>query len=76
MVDAAAEGYLRNVLGSAGLGHEDISDYTSRGMHDFRDGKKSFLDAAVDWSIEIAGSRFNNQSIRTRRGRMSLSGYG
>ncbi|KAF8593960.1 hypothetical protein BDV93DRAFT_502306 [Ceratobasidium sp. AG-I] len=75
LVDAAAETHLRNVLGKAGISNEDISEYTLRGMKDFRhSARRAFRDVAVDQSIEIAGTRFHSPSIGTRRGRMSLSG--
>lgn len=74
-MDAEAERYIRNMLGNAGLSHEDIEEYTARGVKDFMlDTKRSFCDAAVDCTIEISGTRFNNPSIRTRRGRMVLPG--
>ncbi|KAG8740459.1 hypothetical protein FRC10_004286 [Ceratobasidium sp. 414] len=74
-VDAAAEKHLTNVLTNASLDHEDIQDYTARGVKDFEAvAKRSFRDAAEDQTVEVAGSRFNNPSIRTRRGRMTLSG--
>ncbi|KAG9103546.1 hypothetical protein FRC06_010031 [Ceratobasidium sp. 370] len=74
-VDAAAEKHLMNVLTNASLDREDIQDYTARGVKDFEAvAKRSFRDPAEDTTIEVAGSRYNNPSIRTRRGRMSLSG--
>ncbi|KAG8717704.1 hypothetical protein FRC08_006896 [Ceratobasidium sp. 394] len=74
-VDAAAEKYLTSVLTNASLDREDIQEYTARGLKDFEAvAKRGFRDAAEDKTIEIAGSRFNNSSIRTRRGRMTLSG--
>lgn len=75
LVDAALESYLRSVLGNAGLSHEEVSEYTSQGVRDFElSVKRLFRDATADCVIEIAGARFNNPSIRTRRGRMSLPG--
>ena len=35
VVDTAAEVYLRNALGKAGLSHEEVSEYTIRGVKDF-----------------------------------------
>ncbi|KAF8594085.1 hypothetical protein BDV93DRAFT_482080 [Ceratobasidium sp. AG-I] len=74
-VDSAAETYLRNVLTNAALGPEDVHDYTTRGVKDFESVvKRSFQNPSEDKSLEIAGSRFNNTSIRTRRGRMTVPG--
>jgi hypothetical protein len=75
-VDAAARKYLHNILQNAGLAHEDVEEYVARGVKDFEsNAKRAFRDTTVDQSIEIAGTRFNNTAIRTRRGRMNVSGY-
>jgi hypothetical protein len=75
-VDAAARKYLHNTLQTAGLAREDVEEYVARGVKDFEsNAKRAFRDATVDQSIEIAGTRFNNVDIRTRRGRMNVSGY-
>ncbi|KAG9126354.1 hypothetical protein FRC07_003747 [Ceratobasidium sp. 392] len=74
-VDAAAEKYLRGALRNVSLGREDIQDYTARGVKDFESvAKRNFRDVEEDKMIEIAGPRFNNTSIRTRRGRMTVPG--
>jgi len=74
-VDAAAETYLRNVLTNAALSPEEIQDYTARGVKDFESAvKRNFQDATEHKSLEIAGPRFNNPVIRTRRGRMTIPG--
>ncbi|QRV77747.1 heat shock protein 70 kDa 12A [Ceratobasidium sp. AG-Ba] len=74
-VDAAAEKYLHNTLTSASLGWEDVQDYTARGIKDFESvAKRNFCNATEDKMVEIAGTRFNNTSIRTRRGRMTIPG--
>ncbi|KAG8783944.1 hypothetical protein FRC12_019178 [Ceratobasidium sp. 428] len=74
-VDAAMEKYLESVLKNASLGREDIQDYTARGVKDFESvAKRNFRDVAEDKMIEIAGPRFNNTSIRARRGRMTIPG--
>ncbi|KAG8739172.1 hypothetical protein FRC10_006063, partial [Ceratobasidium sp. 414] len=73
-VDAAAEKYIRSVLSGASLPEEDVLEYTARGVKDFSVVKRDFRDATQDKLIEIAGSHFNNPSIRTRRGRMTISG--
>ncbi|KAF8593962.1 hypothetical protein BDV93DRAFT_189709 [Ceratobasidium sp. AG-I] len=75
LVDAAVEKYLKGVLRDAGLGDEDISDYTTQGVRYFSDHvKMSFHDATARCTIEITKSRFNNPSIKARRGRMELPG--
>ncbi|QRV92563.1 heat shock protein 70 kDa 12A [Ceratobasidium sp. AG-Ba] len=74
-IDAAAEKYIRDVLVKASLDEEDVNDYAGRGVKDFeRSAKRNFCSPEEDKSIEIAGSRFNNPSIRARRGRMTLPG--
>lgn len=74
-VDSAAETYIRNVLTNAALAPEDITDYIARGVKDFESVvKRNFQNTLEDKSLEIAGPRFNNTSIRTRRGRMTVPG--
>ncbi|KAG9126356.1 hypothetical protein FRC07_003749 [Ceratobasidium sp. 392] len=74
-VDAAAEKYVRNALNNVSLNSEEIQEYTARGVKDFESvAKRNFRNPAEDSMIEIAGPRFNNPSIRTRRGRMTLPG--
>jgi hypothetical protein len=74
-VDAAAKKYLQSVLTNASLAHEDIDDFTTRGVKDFESAaKRNFRDSGEEKSVEIAGPRFNNSFIRTRRGRMTLPG--
>ncbi|KAB5593091.1 Heat shock protein HSP70 [Ceratobasidium theobromae] len=74
-VDFEAEKYLRRTLSGAGLPPEDVDDYTKAGIKQFEAfAKRIFQDETVEDSVTIAHSRFNNTSIRTRRGRMTLSG--
>ncbi|QRV92561.1 heat shock protein 70 kDa 12B [Ceratobasidium sp. AG-Ba] len=75
-VDAAAKSYLKEVLKNAGISPEDVEEYVSRGVKDFEsNAKRAFRDAtAGDLSIAIAGTRFNNPSIRAWRGRMNVPG--
>ncbi|KAG8783942.1 hypothetical protein FRC12_019176 [Ceratobasidium sp. 428] len=74
-VDAAAEKHLQSILNNASLNSEEIQEYTARGVKDFENvSKRSFRDPMEDSMVEIAGPRFNNPSIRTRRGRMTLPG--
>ncbi|KAG8792445.1 hypothetical protein FRC12_006092 [Ceratobasidium sp. 428] len=74
-VDAAAEEYIRNVLQDSALGQEDIQDYTARGAQDFEStAKRTFCNELEENMVEIAGPRFNNSSIKVRRGRMTISG--
>lgn len=75
-IDGEAKRYLTQTLRNAGLADEDIEEYVSRGVKDFEsNAKRAFRDITVDQSIEVAGTRFNNAAIRTRRGRMNISGY-
>ncbi|KAF8593961.1 hypothetical protein BDV93DRAFT_189636 [Ceratobasidium sp. AG-I] len=75
LVDVAAECYIRNALSNAGLSDEDIFEYTMQGVKHFGNfTKRSFHDPTANCMIEIAGTRFNNPSIKTRRGRMEISG--
>ncbi|KAG8717706.1 hypothetical protein FRC08_006898 [Ceratobasidium sp. 394] len=74
-VDAEAKKYLRGALQNAGLSPEDIDEYVTRGVKDFEgNAKRAFRDVFLDQTIEIAGTRLNNPAIRTRRGRMTVSG--
>jgi hypothetical protein len=74
-VDAAAENYLRSTLIRAGLSSNDVDEYCKAGIRDFEGyAKRIFSDETKDYHIKIGESRFNNSSIRTRRGRMELSG--
>lgn len=67
---------MRRTLSGAGLPPEDVDDYTKAGIKQFEAfAKRIFQDETVEDSVTIAHSRFNNTSIRTRRGRMTLSGY-
>ncbi|KAG8732572.1 hypothetical protein FRC11_012525 [Ceratobasidium sp. 423] len=74
-VDLEAEGYLRRTLSSVGLDQDEVKDYTKAGMKDFEIGaKRAFQDEESDQNITVGNSRFNNTSIRVRRGRMTLPG--
>jgi hypothetical protein len=74
-VDISAKNYLEQLLIGAGLSSADIEEYVDRGVKDFENNaKRAFRDILVDQAVEIAGSRFNNTAIRTRRGRMALTG--
>jgi hypothetical protein len=74
-VDRSARNYLEQMLLGAGLSSVDIEEYVDRGVKDFENNAKlAFRDISVDQAIELAGSRFNNTAIRTRRGRMTLTG--
>lgn len=74
-VDAAAENYLRKALTNAGLDSSDVDEYTKAGVKDFEGfAKRAFSDETKEHSIAIAHSRFNNTSIKTRRGRMTIPG--
>ncbi|KAG8740464.1 hypothetical protein FRC10_004291 [Ceratobasidium sp. 414] len=74
-VDSEADKYLRTTLRNAQVPEEDIEEYTKAGIKDFEGfAKRAFGDPTADSSIAIAHSRFNNSSIRTRRGRMTLPG--
>ncbi|KAJ1303483.1 hypothetical protein OPQ81_011670 [Rhizoctonia solani] len=74
-VDQGAESHLRGTLLSVGLGDEELKDYTKAGMKDFEGGaKRGFQDEAAEQFVNLGNSRFNNTSIRARRGRLTLSG--
>ncbi|KAF8594083.1 hypothetical protein BDV93DRAFT_183817 [Ceratobasidium sp. AG-I] len=74
-IDGEAKRYLTQTLRNAGLADEDVEEYVSRGVKDFEtNAKRAFRDITVDQSIEVAGTRLNNVAIRTRRGRMNVSG--
>ncbi|KAG8737710.1 hypothetical protein FRC10_007909 [Ceratobasidium sp. 414] len=74
-VDKSAEVHFQEVLGGAGFPEADIKEYVSRGVKDFENTtKRAFRDASTDQSIEMAGTRLNNATIRVRRGRMTLPG--
>ncbi|KAG8737712.1 hypothetical protein FRC10_007911 [Ceratobasidium sp. 414] len=84
-VDAAAREHLKRVLTDeskkdppkkdGAVSVEDIEEYTARGVKDFEMvAKRTFRDATEEKAIEIAGTRFNNPSIKIRRGRMTVPG--
>ncbi|CAE6537653.1 unnamed protein product [Rhizoctonia solani] len=74
-VDFEVEKFLRRTLTGAGLSSDDVMEYTKEGVKDFEGfAKRAFRDETAEHSISIAGARFNNTSIRIRRGRMTLSG--
>ncbi|KAG8712280.1 hypothetical protein FRC11_000550 [Ceratobasidium sp. 423] len=74
-VDVEAERHLRKTLSGVGLGEDEVRDYTKAGMKDFESGaKRGFQDEAADQYVTVGNSRFNNTSIRARRGRLTLSG--
>ena len=77
-IDDEAERYLYRALRSIELPEEDVQDYVSHGVKDFEtNAKRAFRDVNVNPSptIEIAGVRFKNSEIHTRRGRMTVPGY-
>jgi hypothetical protein len=74
-VDMSAKNYLEQALHGAGLSSADVEEYVNRGIKDFENNaKRAFREVSVDQPVEIAGSRFNNTTIRARRGRMALEG--
>ncbi|KAF8606751.1 hypothetical protein BDV93DRAFT_468343 [Ceratobasidium sp. AG-I] len=74
-IDIAAKNYLRQALQAAGLSSGDVDEYVHRGIKDFEgNAKRAFREEMSDQSVEIAGTRFNNTTIRARRGRMTLAG--
>ncbi|KAG8682041.1 hypothetical protein FRC08_015223, partial [Ceratobasidium sp. 394] len=74
-VDKAAKIHLQKALRGAGIPALEVEEYISRGVKDFEgSAKRAFRDTSTDQSIEIAGTRFNNATIKVRRGRMTLTG--
>ncbi|KAL5632506.1 hypothetical protein ACGC1H_005453 [Rhizoctonia solani] len=74
-VDFEVERFLRKTLTNVGLSSDDVTDYTKAGVKDFESfAKRAFKDETAEQSVAIAHTRFNNASIRTRRGRMTMSG--
>ncbi|CAE7229701.1 unnamed protein product [Rhizoctonia solani] len=74
-VDAALERFLRNAFTATGIDEEDAEEYIRSGVKDFGDlAKRGFTDETTDLLIQIGSGRFNNPSIRVRRGRMTISG--
>ncbi|KAG8759783.1 hypothetical protein FRC11_001446 [Ceratobasidium sp. 423] len=74
-VDFEAEKFLRRTLAGAGLSSDDVAEYTKAGVKDFEGfAKRAFRDETAEQSVAVAHTRFNNTSIRARRGRMTLSG--
>ncbi|CAE6419856.1 unnamed protein product [Rhizoctonia solani] len=74
-VDFEAEKFLRRTLTGAGLSSDDVVEYTKAGVKDFEGfAKRAFKDETTEQSVAVAHTRFNNTSIRARRGRMTLSG--
>ncbi|KAL5632455.1 hypothetical protein ACGC1H_005424 [Rhizoctonia solani] len=74
-VDLEAERHLKRILSSIGLSDDEVKEYTKAGLKDFEAGaKRGFQDEETEQHITVASSRFNNSSIRARRGRLTLSG--
>ncbi|CAE6368533.1 unnamed protein product [Rhizoctonia solani] len=74
-VDFEIEKFLHKTLTSVGLSSDDVKDYTKAGVKDFESfAKRAFKDETAEQSVAVAHTRFNNASIRARRGRMTLSG--
>lgn len=74
-VDFEAEKFLRRTLAGAGLSSDDVVEYTKAGVKDFEGfAKRAFKDETAEQSVAVAHTRFNNTSIRARRGRVALSG--
>lgn len=74
-VDFELEKYLQRTLANAGLDPRDVEDFTKTGVKDFESfAKRTFRDETAEYAILLAQSRLNNPSIRTRRGRMTVSG--
>ncbi|KAH7325425.1 hypothetical protein B0J17DRAFT_681320 [Rhizoctonia solani] len=74
-VDLEAELHLHKTLSGAGLSEDEVKDYTKAGMKDFEaSAKRGFQDEGSDQFIMVGNTRFNNTSIRARRGRLTLSG--
>ncbi|QRW20316.1 heat shock protein 70 kDa 12B [Rhizoctonia solani] len=74
-VDSEVEKHLRKTLANAGLSSEDVVEYTKAGVKDFEGfAKRAFRDETTEQSVAVAHTRFNNTTIRARRGRMSFPG--
>lgn len=73
-VEEAVQNHLQETLKNAGVSAEDVVQYTTRGIQSFAKIRRSFRDASVNCSLEIAGTRLNDKSIGIRRGRMPLLG--
>ncbi|KAG8717654.1 hypothetical protein FRC11_003719, partial [Ceratobasidium sp. 423] len=74
-VDFEIEKFFRRTLANVGLPPEDVTDYTKAGVKDFEGfAKRAFKDESAEQSVAVAHTRFNNASIRARRGRMTISG--
>ncbi|KAF8594084.1 hypothetical protein BDV93DRAFT_565803 [Ceratobasidium sp. AG-I] len=74
-IDEEAKDYLFKVLRNAELSPEDVEEYVTHGVRNFENSaKRAFRDAVVDQTIEIAGTRLVNPTIRVRRGRMTVPG--
>ncbi|KAG9095983.1 hypothetical protein FS749_009312 [Ceratobasidium sp. UAMH 11750] len=67
--------YLFNLFRQTGLSREDTDKYLLVGVQDFElNAMRSFRSSEEDYSIEIANPGFHNNTMRTRRGRMTLNG--
>ncbi|CUA74408.1 hypothetical protein RSOLAG22IIIB_11206 [Rhizoctonia solani] len=74
-VNFEAEKYLRRTFSGAGLSPEDVAEYTKTGVKDFENfAKRAFKDETTEQSVMVTYTRFHNSAIRTRYGRMTLSG--
>ncbi|CAE6499632.1 unnamed protein product [Rhizoctonia solani] len=74
-IDVVAERYMRQKMIDAGISPEDMDDFITAGVEDFKKNVKfAFSDETREYLIQITNARFNNPALSTRRGRMALPG--
>ncbi|CAE6447421.1 unnamed protein product [Rhizoctonia solani] len=74
-VDLEMKNYLETTLAKAELDPEDVEFYTKTGVKDFESyTKRNFRNKSAECTVIVAGSRFNNPAIKTRRGQMTIPG--
>lgn len=74
-VNQSARKYFSRIFSSTKLDEEDVTAYTEEAIESFEeDAKKSFFDSAKDYHISVGGRTYTDESLRVRRGLMTITG--
>ncbi|EUC60270.1 heat shock 70 kDa protein 12A, putative [Rhizoctonia solani AG-3 Rhs1AP] len=77
LASEALKGYIQTTLEEAGIDREDIESYTSRGIKDFENVRRSFSgddtdSPGRDLAIQLGWASFNRPASGIHRGHMSI----
>ncbi|CAE6488853.1 unnamed protein product [Rhizoctonia solani] len=73
-VDFEVEKFLRTTLAGVDLSPSEVEEHIKTGVKELRFALHDFGGETSDIHIRVGNSYFHNSAIRTRRGRMSISG--